>query len=568
MKRFCFLIFLFCTKLAIAQNASLPHLDRSGPATQLIVRGKPFLILGGELHNSSTSGADYMRPIWPEMKKKNLNTVIAPVYWELIEPQEGHFDFSLVDSMLAGARKQNLHLVILWFASWKNGYSMYVPSWVKTNSDRYKRAKDKNGRSVQQLSVFCEATADADARAFGALMKHIRNVDASQQTVIMVQIENEVGLFSDARDYSETANKAFSSSVPDDLMNYLASHKGKLQPELDSAWKMDGYRSSGNWEEVFGKSSQDKKDWQALPDLTEELFTVYHYAKYMGKVAATGKQQYTIPMYVNAWIKQPGFGSPGKYPAGGPIPHTLDIWRAAAPAIDFIAPDIYVPDLSYTVTQYHRDGNPLFVPEIRPGIQSANEAFWILGEHDAIGVAPFGIDESKPEDDPIRKTYAVLEQVKDLILQHQGKKTMRGILLDTLHSKQEFDLGGYHLKAQLGSGNFAELAGFSIGQKRTNIAGGILVNTGKDEFIAIGKDYNLTFTPEQSDGKILDVEYLDEGTFVNGKWVTLRRLNGDEGTGGGDYGFGFKKGNYAYLKFEPSASGDYKILRFKIYRYW
>jgi Domain of unknown function (DUF5597)/Glycosyl hydrolases family 35 len=568
MKNFYCLFFLFATKLATAQNATLPHLDRSGPATHLIVKGKPFLILGGELHNSSTSGADYMRPIWPEMKKKNLNTVIAPVYWELVEPQEGHFDFSLVDSMLAGAKKQDLHLVILWFASWKNGYSMYVPSWVKINSDKYQRAKDKNGKAVQQLSVFCEATADADARAFGALMNHIRSVDAGQQTVIMVQIENEVGLFGDSRDYSETANKAFTNPVPEDLMKYLASHKGKLQAELDSAWRTAGYRNSGSWEEVFGKSNQEKKDWQALPDLTEEIFTVYHYAKYMGKVAAAGKQQYTIPMYVNAWIKQPGFGSPGRYPAGGPIPHTLDIWRAAGPAIDFIAPDIYVPDVKYTVAQYHREGNPLFIPEIRPGVRSSNEVFWIFGQHDAIGVAPFGIDESKAEADPITKTYAVLHQASDIILQHQGRGTMKGILLDSINKKDEFDLGGYHVKAQLGSGNFAELAGFSIGQKKENIAGGILINTGKDEFIAIGNDYNLTFTPIDADGKTLDVEYLDEGTFINGKWKTIRRLNGDEGTGGGDYGFGFKKGNYAYLKFEPSPTNDYKILRYKIYRYW
>lgn len=567
MKRFHCLFLLFSTQLAIAQYA-IPHLENSGTATHLVVKGKPFLVLGGELHNSSTSGADYMRPIWAEMKKKNLNTVIAPVYWELVEPREGQFDFGLVDSMLAGARRQNLHLVILWFASWKNGYSVYVPSWVKNNSDKYQRAKDKNGKSLQQLSALCEATADADAHAFKALMKHLRTIDASQQTVIMVQIENEVGLFGVARDYSDISNRAFSAPVPGDLMKYLISHKSKLQPELDSAWKMAGYRNSGNWEEVFGKSSQDRTNWQSLPDLTEELFTVYHYAKYMGKVAAAGKQEYSIPMYVNAWIKQPGFGSPGKYPAGGPIPHALDIWRAAGPSIDFISPDIYVQDLSYTVKQYHREGNPIFIPEVRPGIRSANEVFWILGEHDAIGVAPFGIDESKADVDPITKSYAVLQQVTDLILQHQGKGTMKGILLDSVNRKNEFDLGGYHIKAQLGGGNFAELAGFSFGQKRESIAGGILINIGKDEFIAIGKDYNLTFTPTESEGKTLDVEYLDEGTFVDGKWKTIRRLNGDEGTGGGDYGFGFRQGNLAYLKFEPTPTNDFSILRFKIYKYW
>ena len=568
MKQILALFLFFSSQVAAAQIPSVPHLEKKTNITQLVVKGKPFLVLGGELHNSSTSGAAYMRPIWEQMKKKNLNTVIAPVYWELLEPVEGHFDFTLVDSMLAGARKQNLHLVLLWFASWKNGYSMYAPSWVKNNSDKYPRAKDENGKSLQQLSTFGEATADADARAFKALMKHIREVDGKQQTVIMAQIENEVGLFYTPRDHTDAANKAYNGKVPNDLMQYLTAHKGALQPELDSAWKAGGYKTSGTWEEVFGKSIVDKTNWQTLSYLTEELFTVYQYARYMGKVAAAGKEVYPIPMYVNAWLKQKMTPTPGRYPSGGPIPHTLDVWRAAAPAIDFISPDIYIPEVIYTVEQYHREGNPIFVPEIKRGIESANQAFWMFGQHDAIGVAPFGIDESTPEDDPITKTYAVLRQASDLLLQHQGKGTMRGIFLDSANRKQSFELGGYRIEAQLSSGSFAELAGFTVGQKKTAFAGGIVISTGKDEFIAIGKDYNLTFSPLQPDGKTLDVDYFEEGTFVNGKWVTTRRLNGDEGTGGGDYGFGFKKGNNAVLNFQPSHNGDYSIVRFKIYRYW
>jgi hypothetical protein len=568
MKKVFLLFFLFVSQFAFSQTALSPHLEKRGDVTQLIVNGKPFLVLGGELHNSSTSGTDYMRPIWEQMKKKHLNTVIAPVYWELLEPQEGKFDFSLVDSMIYGARKQNLHLVFLWFASWKNGYSTYVPSWIKDNSDKYQRAKDKDGKSMQQLSTFCDATANADAHAFKTLMKHVRDMDAKQQTVIMAQIENEVGLFTTPRDYSEAANKAYNSAVPDDLMQYLVAHKGNLQPELDSAWKLNGYKSSGTWEEVFGKSIVDKKNWKTLSYLTEELFTVYHYAKYIGQVAAAGKEEYPIPMYVNAWLKQQMTPVPGRYPAGGPTPHTLDVWRASAPSLDFIAPDIYIPEVTYTIEQYHRVGNPIFVPEIKPGINSANQAFWIIGEHNAIGVSPFGIDDSNPEEDPITKTYAALTQVKDLVLQHQGDGTMKGILIDTINRKQEFDLAGYHVKAQLGSGSFAELAGFNVGEKKAGSAGGILISTGKDEFIAIGKDFTLTFTPLQQTGKIIDVEYFDEGTFKNGKWVTTRRLNGDEGTGGGDWGFGFKQGNYGMIRFQPSPTGDYSIVRFKMYRYW
>src|SRR5947209_6266957 len=225
-KNILLLLMSFCFFVGLAQKSSIPHLEKNGTVTQLIVQGKPFLVLGGELHNSSTSGAAYMRPIWMQMKNKNLNTVIAPVYWELIEPQEGKFDFSLVDSMIYGARKQNLHLVILWFGSWKNGYSMYAPGWVKNDTKRFPKVKNQKGESFVVLSAFSEAAMKADAMAFKTLMQHIRQVDEKYQTVIMAQVENESGLFYDPRDYSEEAVKAYAQGVPADLMQYLVANKG------------------------------------------------------------------------------------------------------------------------------------------------------------------------------------------------------------------------------------------------------------------------------------------------------------------------------------------------------
>ena len=317
-----------------------------------------------------------MAPIWDKMKRKHLNTVIAPVYWELLEPSEGKFDFSLVDSMLCGVRAQDLHLVILWFGSWKNGYSTYVPAWIKNNTAKYARAKDKDGNSFEMLSGLYPASQNADAKAFKVLMHHIKEVGSKYQTVIAIQVENEIGLFKSPRDYGKLANEAYERGVPADLMKYLYDNKSKLQPELDSARKANGYKMNGSWEDVFGKSKFEA-------------------------------------MYVNAWITQPSFHYPGKYPSGGPIPHTLDVWRAAAPAIDFISPDIYVPSKvdRHTMEQYRRSGNPLFIPEIRPGAQSASEAFWAYGQLDAIAFSPFGIDDLPVEEDEITKTYEVLNLV-------------------------------------------------------------------------------------------------------------------------------------------------------------
>lgn len=564
------LLFLLNVRL-LAQSVKPPHLAKHETATQLMVKGKPFLVLGGELHNSTVSGAANMRPIWAQLKKKHLNTVLAPVYWELMEPQEGRFNFALVDSMIAGARKQNLHLALLWFGAFKTTYSTYVPSWVKTNPAKYPRVKNSQGESLPLLSVFSANNLTANANAFKALMQHIRQVDARQQTVIMVQVENEVGLFNMARDHSDAANGAYNQGVPVDLTRYLTANKGKLQPEIDSIWQANGAKTSGSWEAVFGPNVLDEKNPRVLSNLADELFTAYHYTKYVGRLAAAGKEAYPIPMFVNAWPKMPGFtGIPGKYPSGGPVPHLLDIWRANAPAIDFLTPNVYAPKAGiYALAeQYHRSGNPLFIPEIRGGLEPANLALWLYGQHDAIGVAPFGIDGNPNEEDPFTNTFAVLEQVQDLILQHQGQGTMAGIFVDSTAKTQTFTLNNFSVKASLVSPR--RFPGGPPPPKGPALAGGLVMATGPDEFIAVGKDYELTFTPLQPDPQKpqLDLDFMDEGTFERGQWVTTRRLNGDEGTGGGSIGsFAVKDLKIGALRFQKDGSDAYRIVKIRFYRY-
>jgi hypothetical protein len=563
--------FLLAGFSVFSQPYKAPHLERKGNRVQLVVKDNPFLVLGGEIHNSTASGAAYLRPVWEQLKKKHINTVLAPVFWELIEPREGNFDFALVDSLIYGARKQNLHIGLLWFGAFKTTYSTYVPSWVKTDTDKYPRAKNRNGESLPMLSVFSETNLTADAKAFRSLMQHIQQVDSKHQTVIMAQVENEVGIFNNPRDYSDKAGKAYSQGVPADLMRYLVAHKGNLQPEIDSVWKANGYKTSGSWEDVFGPSVLDEKNPNVFSYLPEELFSVYHYTKFVGKLAAAGKEAYSIPMFVNAWPKAIGFtGIPGKYPSGGPVPHTLDIWRANTPAIDFITPNVYAPKKGVysLVEQYHRPGNPVFIPEIRQGLEPANLAFWIYGQHDAIGVAPFGIDGTTAEEDPYTKTFAVLTNVQALILQHQGMGTMAGIFVDSTAKSQTFNLKDYAVKANLVVPR--GFPGSAPAGNNATLAGGILFAIGPDEFIAVGKDYQLTFTPLTANPKKpnVDVDFMDEGTFVKGKWVTTRRLNGDEGTGGGSIGsFGLKNTQVGTLRFPKNATNEYSIVRIKFYKY-
>jgi len=526
-----------------ALKTAAPHLEKQGTATRLIVNDKPYLMIAGELHNSSTSNAAYMRPIWKQMADKHLNTVIAAASWELVEPQQGKFDFTLVDSMVLGARKQGLHLVMIWFASWKNGTSTYAPVWVKNNADKYTYAKDAKGKTLETLSTFGNATMQADANAFKQLMLHIKQIDEKYQTVIMMQVENESGLLRADRDHSDAANKAFDSPIPADLAKYLTGNKSSLAPELYDIWKENGFKTTGNWETVFGKSDVKEKDWQHLSYYTEELFMAYHYARYIGTVAAAGKSAYNIPMYVNAWLKQPDTPIPGRYPGGGSLPQVIDMYRSAGPALDFIAPDIYIPQFTWVLSQFHRLGNPLMIPETKGGVLGAARAFFAYGEHDAMCFSPFGIDGDYFNDEPLSNAYLVIDQLKELILKNQGKQTMRGILVDTASKIQEFDFGSYHIAANINDKSAA--------------AGGIMIQTGPDEFIVASKSMNIIFSNKSAaDPSHVAFEAIDEGTFKNGRWIAGRRLNGDEQLNAVFEGTG--------LKF---AGKGYTIQHVKLYRF-
>ena len=320
------------TRVAMPQD-STPQLRRQGSATQLIVDGQPFLVLGGELGNSTSSSLEYMRPVWPKLVSLNLNTVLVPVYWELLEPVEGKFDFTLVDGLIQEARRNKLRLVPLWFASWKNSMSCYAPAWVKRDQKRFPRAQDGAGRGIEILSPFSKENMETDARAFAAFMRHLREVDGRDHTVIMVQVENEIGMIPDSRDRSAIAESLFKQSVPAELMSYLEKRRETLIPEFRAAWAAAGFRSRGTWEEVFGGGPG-----------TDEIFMSWYFARYVNQVTAAGKAEYPLPMFVNAALIRPGY-QPGQYPSAGPLPHLMDVWRAGAPTIDFLAPDIYFQNL-------------------------------------------------------------------------------------------------------------------------------------------------------------------------------------------------------------------------------
>ncbi len=520
-----------------AQNVSgLPHLEKRGKATQLIVDGKPFLMLAGELGNSSGSDAVYMRHIWPLLAKMHLNTVLVPAYWELIEPTEGNFDFSLIDSVLSGAREQNLRVVFLWFGTWKNSMSCYAPYWVKTNEGRFPRARTANGKAEEILTPFSAENLQADIHAFSAFMRHLHAVDASNRTVLLVQVENEIGMIPEARDHCTLADSAYAGQVPSDLMSYLRKNLESLNPEIKERWQIAGSKSGGTWEEVFGQGIG-----------TEEVFMAWYFGRYTNAVADAGKHEYPLPMYVNAALIRPDY-KPGQYPSAGPLPHLFDIWRAAAPSIDLFAPDIYFQNFSEWCTKYVRQENPLFIPEAR-NTQSIANAFFAMGQLNAMGYSPFSIENvPDPGTNQVSTGYVVLQQLSPLIIESQEKGTLGGVLLDSVKQAAEISLGDYTFTFRHEySWPYAHRTGVD-----TPRVGGMIIMLARDEFLIAGTGLVVTFAPRSAPNSIAGIASIDEGSFENGRWIPGRRLNGDE-----DH-----QGRHLYL-----PGGTFGIQKVKLYTY-
>jgi hypothetical protein len=450
-----------------------------------------------------------MKPIWPKLAQMNLNTVLAVVPWDMIEPIEGKFDFTLVDQLVEDARAHNLRLVLLWFGSWKNGFSHYIPEWMKRDTTRFPRAQIRAG-AVEILSTFSEANVAADAKAFAAFMRHLRSIDEQHRTVIMVQVQNEVGLHGDTRDRHPAAEAAFNQPVPRELIDHLTKNRETLLPETRALWQSSNFKTNGTWAEIFGRSPA-----------ADEAFMGWNYARYVDRVTAAGKAEYPLPMFVNAWIVQLADELPGDYPSGGPQAHMLDLWRAGAPHLDLLCPDIYRPTFVDICEQFTRAGNTLFIPEARGGDIGPGNAFVAISRFNAIGYSPFGIDgETNPEDGPMHHAYAVLRQLAPLILDHQTRGTISGVLLNKENPSEKISLGGYVLHANLAV------------SRRTNQTAergyALMLATGPDEFLVAGSDLHISFATDPLADETVGLGTVEEGVFENGKWTPGRRLNGDE----------------------------------------
>ena len=419
MKKRSIISLLAGVLLSTALAQPTPHWQQQGSAKQLIVDNCPYLILGGELGNSSASSPQDIERIFPKLKRMGLNTVLVPAYWDLIEKQEGTYDFSLVDHAITQARANDLRIVFLWFGAWKNSMSCYAPLWFKQDYKKYPRVRTQTGKPLEIASPFSDNVFQADSKAFKAFMRHLSETDGDKHTVIMVQVENEIGMLESARDYSEEANRLFQSAIPEKLADYLVKNKKTLHPWLAGKWQKAGGKTEGNWQEVFGTDLY-----------TDEIFMAWHYASYVERMIQCGREAYNLPMYVNAAMNSRG-RKPGEYPSAGPLAHLIDIWHCAAPGIDLLAPDLYDKGFTGWTAQYKLHNNPLFIPEIRLEPNDGVRAFYVFGEHDGIGFSPFSIEDAPDRPSyQLTQSYLKLKELMPLITSYQGQGAMKGLLFD------------------------------------------------------------------------------------------------------------------------------------------
>lgn len=523
-------------------NLAMPIIKDINGVKQLYVNKEPFLIIGGELLNSSASSVEHMKDTWAHIKSLHVNTVFLPVNWQQFEPKEGTFDYSLIDSHIKSAADNNLKLVILWFGSWKNGESHYTPDWVKTDMERFPRMLFKDGKISTTISNINKNCLDADLNAYKKLMQRIAQMD-KKHTVLMMQIENEVGLLGGTRDFSTESTKLFEKQVPGGLIQYINNNISKLKPNISGPYLKNGSKKQGTWEEVFGRSPN-----------TDEIFMAWQYARYVNKLAETGKAIHNIPTFVNAWDAAGGNLIAGVWPSGGPNYLMLDIWQAGAPDIDVLANDNYSAAFGSSAANFVHNKNPLLIPEacaiwMNDTISAAPKAFFSFGHFKAMGFSPFGIDHpAYHKNHAIRKAYEVLNDLSPLIAKAQRENKINGFMQGDKASPDSFQLG-----------SFTFTPDYNL-QKDPLIKGyGLIIQISEDEFIVSGNACHVGYgsaDPGKPNSQLL---WVEEGKFVKGKWVKGRTINGDE--------FGIKLPPNPYNIISDVHLSDISILKIKLFKY-
>ena len=512
------------------------------------VNGKPFFPLGAQSCNSSGYNDKHSETAFKAIQILHGNTLEIPVYWNQCEPKEGKYDFASVDGLITSARKYGIKLILLWFATWKNGNMDYAPAWVKTSPKRFKRVISQTGNEIWNLSSHCKENLEADKNAYAALCQHLKTKDSKEQTVIGIQIQNESGILGSDRDYGTDGQAVFNSNVPAKLVTAM---KKTGKGYVFETWQKAGGKTAGTWPELFG--------WEA-----GEFMTAWGIATYIDNMAAAGKKNYDIPMYINVWLMGQGWWPiPGEaYPSGGAVTKVLDIYKWFTPHVDMISPDAHVAEsknYEAVCAAYAREDNPFFMPETgSAGNAHAWNMFRAIADYNSLGDFFFGVERILAQDGSVRpENQIVVDSVRctaaviPLLLKYQGTRKIHAVVQEDLSMSVLMDFEGYSGVVEFGdrrggyngkdwkhpSNDVPKAPSYNRGR-------GLIIQTGKNEFYLVGANYRLFLRPksavENLHPRLAIADFapkmpgwnmisIDEGHFDrNGEFVIDQSRNGDE----------------------------------------
>lgn len=459
--------------------------------------GNDFFSIGGQVNNSSAGSEEDMERAVKAIRQFHMNTIAVPIYWYQIEPVEQMYNFDQIDMILRIAQENELKVVLLWFGTWKNGASHYVPEWVKRDKERFLWACNSAGARTRALSPIGMQTMEADRRTVSEILSYLKAKD-EHKTVIAFQIENEPGLLGTPRDYSEESSRMFEAKMPENMQEFLSGLKAGAVWE---AWKENGFRKDASWKQSFGL-------------LAEEIFSAYYFSRYIESVAAAGKMEYELPMYVNVWVRETQNRLPGiDYPSGGATSLVLDLWKYFAPHIDCICPDIYFEDrdtYEEICEYYDREDNVLYIPESHASDMNALHLFRAVEKYGLSGIHCFAIDSAidnegnlRPECEQFRNAIEILSGMKPLLEKYRGSGRIYAVAQYEHMDSQFIDFGDFwgrvYFLNSITDEPYIHLDNLHDDRKHVEVRGkGLIVYAGNGEFYLAGDGYKLVLIKKDS----------------------------------------------------------------------
>lgn len=446
----------------------LPYLRKTNGRSELMVNGKPFIILGFQWSCDLSSDEAYVESYLPYAREMGCNTVVIPVYWRDVEPSPGNYRLEDLRKRIFACRENGLKMGVLWFGAYKNAQLWYVPDWVYRDEVQFPRVVRKNGEIFENTACpLGKNTLQRDKAAFLEVLKEIQRVDSEENTVIVVQIENEAGLLATDRCYCGTCSRRYAEE---------------------------------GWKEA-------------------EEFTATCMAEYIGELAEAGKALYPLPFYANAWLDMLRFDRPGAdYPSGGPNMKNLRIYAKKAPHLDFVAPDTYevsYRDFTRVCRAYAEGAGALYIAEHHTGDGSRAEKniFYALGEYAGIGFDPYCINNN--EDPVVTDKGAIAPRIHPYI---DSLRAINGALPVILEARGTPRLKGF-VQEDAEKNCLVEMGKYAFLMEYKENGRGMVIKLGEEEYVILGTGFNIRVCSRETSEMVVPsrCEWGEYG--ADGNWV-------------------------------------------------